>query len=51
MLCDDLKGFDGGWEGSSGGKLKREGMCVYLELIYVVTSRSQHNIVKQLSSN
>jgi len=35
VLCDDLKGWDGGWWGE-GGKLKREGIYVYIRLIHVV---------------
>ena len=33
MLCDDLEGF------GAGGKLKREGIYVYLWLIHVVVQQ------------
>ena len=46
MLCDDLEG----WDGSRGGRLKREGIYVQLWLIHVVWQKP-HNTVKQLSSN
>ena len=32
LLCDDLEGWDGGM----GGRLKREGIYVYIWLIHVV---------------
>ena len=34
-----------------GGRFKREGTCIYLCLIILLNGRSQHNILKQLSSN
>ena len=39
---DDLKGWDGGWV---GGKLKREGIRVYLQLIHVIVQQklTQHS--------
>ena len=36
MLCDDLEGWD--W-GEVGGRLKREGIYVYLWLIHVVVQQ------------
>ena len=40
MLCDDLDGRDGvGEGGGNGGKVKREGLYVYLELIHVVVQQ------------
>ena len=45
MLCDDLEGED-------GRGFRREGTCVYLQLIHVEEyDRNQRNIVKQLSSS
>ena len=40
MLCDDLKGWDGG-----GGRLKREGTYVYTRLIHIVVQQqpTQHS--------
>ena len=37
------------WE--VGRRFKREGMYVYLWLIYLTYGRNQHNIIKQLSFN
>ena len=45
VLSDDLGG------GVGGGKFKREGTCAYLWLILAAIGRTQHNVVKQLSSN
>ena len=42
MICDDLDGWDEG-----AGRLKREGVHVYIELIHSVVQR-KHNIAKQL---
>ena len=36
LLCDNLEGWDG-WE--VGGRLKREGTCVYPWLIHVVAQQ------------
>ena len=33
MLCEDLDGWDGDWE---GGRLKREKIYVYIQLIHTV---------------
>ena len=44
MLCDDLE--DG--MGEAGGRCEREGIYVYLQLIHVLYTRNQYNIVKQL---
>ena len=42
MLCDDLEGRVG-WEGGVEGKLKREGMYVYIQLIHVAQQKlTQH---------
>lgn len=30
VLCDDL----GGWNGWMGGRLKKEGICVFIKLIH-----------------
>ena len=38
-----------GWE--LGGRLKKQGIYVYLWLIHIALGRNQHNIIKQLSSN
>ena len=40
MLCDDLEG----WDGVVGGRLKKEGICVYIELIHIVLQQklAQH---------
>ena len=46
--CDDPEGWDGG---VLRERLQREGIRVYLQLIHVVISRNQHNLVKQLTSN
>ena len=34
MLCDDLEGWDG--DGGVGGRLRREGVYVYIELVHFV---------------
>ena len=48
MLCDDLEG----WDGELGGKLKREGIYVFLQLIHVVVQQKlAQQIVMQLYSN
>ena len=49
FVCDNLEGQDGGWV---GGRLRKEGTHIYLQLIHVVehVGRNQHP-VKQLSSN
>ena len=47
MLCDDLEQ----WDGEMGGRLKREGIYVFVWLITLLNGGSEHNIVKQLSSN
>ena len=48
VLCDDLEGRDQG----VGGRLKREGTCVYIQLIHVVIQQKgvQHckTIILQL---
>ena len=49
MFCEDLEGWDGG--GGVGRRLRRAGIYVYLQLIYVVVQQNQHNIAKQLSSS
>jgi len=36
VLCDNLEGGDGGL---LGGKLKREGFYIYLQLIYIVVQQ------------
>ena len=46
MLCSDLEGSDVG----VGGRLKRERIRVYIQLIHSVVQQ-KHQIVKQLSSN
>jgi len=40
VLCDDLEG----WDGVVGGRLKKEGICVYIELIHIVLQQklAQH---------
>ena len=41
MLCDDLDGWDGG---GLGGRSKREGIYVYIQLIHFVVQQklTQH---------
>ena len=41
MLCDELDGWDGGGEGRQS---KREGMCVYIQLIHFIVQQklTQH---------
>ena len=36
VLCDNLEGWDGGL---LGGKLKREGFYIYLQLIHMVVQQ------------
>ena len=52
VLCDDLDGWDGG---EAGGRLKPEGIYVYLQLIHIVVWQRpiQHYkaIVLQLKIN
>ena len=36
VLCDDLEG----WDGRAGGRLKREGIYVYVQLIHDVVRRN-----------
>ena len=49
MFCDNLEGWDGR---DMGGRLRREGTCVYLWLICGdVWQRLTQFFVKQLSSN
>ena len=50
-LCDDLEGWDGV---SMGGRLKREGIYVYLQVIHVVQEKlTQHckEIILHLKNN
>ena len=46
VFCDDLQG----WGRGVGGRVKREGIYVYIELIHVVQQKLT-NIIKQLSYN
>ena len=34
--CDDLEGWEGGWE---GGRYTREGICIYIELIHFIVQQ------------
>lgn len=47
MLCDDLDE----WSWGVGGRLKREGMYVYISLIPSLYNRNQPKIVNQIYSN
>lgn len=40
-----------GMESGPGGKLKSEGICVYIWLIHLLYKRNPHSIVKQVYSN
>ena len=46
MLYDDPEVWD-----ERGGRLNREGIYVYTQLIYFLVQQDYHNIVKQLYSN
>ena len=52
VLCDDLDGWDGGWV---GGRSKREGIQVYIQLIHFIVQQklTQHYkaIICQLKKN
>ena len=52
MLCDDLEGWDGKWV---GGRLKKGGIYVYLQMIHAVVQQKppQHYnaIIHQLKIN
>ena len=51
MLCDDLEGWDGGLD---GGRLKREEISVYLQLIHIVAQQKPTQlkaIILQLKLN
>ena len=48
VLCDDLEGWD---EGEAGGRLKPEGIYVYLQLIHIVVWQRPTHIINQLSFN
>ena len=43
MLCNDLEGWDGG-----GGRLQREGVFVYIWLIYVVVQQKRTQYCKAI---
>ena len=47
MLCDGLER----WDGRLGGRLKREGIQVYIQPIHFIVNRNQHKLVKQLYYN
>ena len=46
MLYDDLEVWD-----EQGGRLNREGIYVYTQLIYFLVQQDYHNSVKQLYSS
>ena len=48
LLCDDLEGWDRGWV---GGRLKREGIYVYLKLIHIAAQQKQTQHCKQIQTN
>lgn len=49
VVCENLEGWDG--VGTVGGRFKREGIHVYLWLIYTVIWQKSMQRQKQLSSN
>jgi len=51
VLCDSLGRGKEREEEGRGGRLRRERICAPLWLIHILYGRSQHNIVKQLSTN